>query len=229
MPAHDVLSLFNFYRTKREHLRVQNYMWLAAAFTAATLTSSAFCLGRTTGAAGVVAGAATWGLAWPSLEYVIHRGLHADHGSRHMQHHKHPRDSSLFVVPTRWLVPRALAYAAAMWFVSSTAYWLGIVGGLSLFYVAYEAGHAWTHLHGGPTEQRPLDRITRWHWRHHEAWGINFGVSTPAWDFIEGTASRKTVGELDFIPLAWLLLPLPWVSLALPRRSEGQNAKSLDG
>jgi sterol desaturase/sphingolipid hydroxylase (fatty acid hydroxylase superfamily) len=204
-------------------------MWLAATFTVATLATSFASLGQATGAAGVVAGIGTWALAWPSLEYAVHRGLHRDRGSRHMRHHKTPHDNSLFFVPTRWLASRALLYGSLMWFASSTAYALGLTAGFGTFYLAYEAGHAWTHAHGAPSQARPRDRITRWHWRHHEASGVNFGVSTPFWDIVERTASKHTTADLHFTPLAWLLMPLPWVSLALPRQGEGESAKSLDG
>jgi hypothetical protein len=204
-------------------------MWLAVAFTVTTLATSFAFWGQTTGAAGVVAGIGTWALAWPSLEYAVHRSLHRDRGSRHMRHHKTPRDNSLFFVPTRWFVPRVLLYGLLMGSICSAAYSLGLSTGLVAFYIAYEAGHAWTHAHGPPSKAHRRDRITRWHWRHHDAWGVNYGVSTPFWDFVECTASRHTTADLDFTPLAWLLMPLPWVSLALPRRGEGESAKSLDG
>lgn len=196
-------------------------MWLSAASTVLTLCASGMWWGQTQGAAGVAAGIATWGFAWPSLEYTLHRSLHLDHSSRHMRHHRDTDDASLYFVPTAWLAPRVLGYLFACWLMFSHAYALGVSGGFALCYTLYEVGHTWTHLRGHARSNTRIDRMTAWHARHHDAWGVNFGVSTPFWDIVQGTASAKTVADMDMGWLAWLLLPLPWVSMALPRASLG--------
>jgi sterol desaturase/sphingolipid hydroxylase (fatty acid hydroxylase superfamily) len=100
---------------------------------------------------------------------------------------------------------------------NETTWWIAAVLSMQGFYL-----HATTRLHFGPL--RYLLNDNRWHRIHHsiepEHWNQNFGIFSPLWDVVFGTAyfpkadewpatgapeAPETVELLD-----WLLRPLRW-------------------
>jgi sterol desaturase/sphingolipid hydroxylase (fatty acid hydroxylase superfamily) len=80
--------------------------------------------------------------------------------------------------PTQWIVAKPL----------HDAYFAGI----ALGYVWYDLGHyAWHHLQ----PRTAIGRYLRaYHLRHHfKTPDRGFGVSTPLWDYVFGTAPEKSV------------------------------------
>jgi dihydroceramide fatty acyl 2-hydroxylase len=137
-------------------------------------------------------------LTWTLVEYLLHRFLfHFDPGPSelgqqtmfllHGIHHDYPWDGDRLVMPP--LV--SLIVGAALWmptkwlfgFPAHYAYFAGI----ALGYVWYDVGHyAWHHL-------KPRTAIGRYlrsyHLIHHfKSPNARYGVSTPLWDYVFGTA-----------------------------------------
>ncbi len=145
----------------------------------------------------VVAGVAAWTL----LEYVLHRfAFHADLGQGelgrdlhylvHGVHHDYPHD------PDRLVMPPAVAAVLAVLIgwplhaaVGSHAF-PPLFAGLVCGYLWYDLTHYWVH-HG--RARTALGRkLKRWHLRHHfQEPASRFGVTTPLWDHVFGTAPRE--------------------------------------
>lgn len=142
-------------------------------------------------------------LAWTLTEYSVHRYLFhlelpGETGARihfliHGIHHDHPSDPLRLVMPPLMSIPvigltwvgASLVFGAPLKYPLMAGYLLGIV--------IYDELHY--HLHC----RRPGTRIGVWlrrihmlhHFRDPES---HFGVSAPYWDYVFGTARRKTGG-----------------------------------
>lgn len=134
-------------------------------------------------------------LAWPLLEYLLHRWVL--HGLRpfsgwHARHHARP--GALLITPT--LVSLSLigllVFAPVMW---AANVWLAcaLTLGLAAGYLGYSLLHHALH-HRAAAPGGWLDRRKRWHALHHQhdGTGMCFGVTSPLWDeLLASTPNRR--------------------------------------
>lgn len=149
---------------------------------------------------------------WTFQEYWIHRALmHGPTGDvqkSHRGHHKHPTDSRrLFIPVVLTLVCGSIN--AALWVVLCGARTAASMHmGYTLSYLAFETAHCCAH---GFVRKRFVSReVVRHHMLHHAVASreVNFGFTTPAWDFVFATNFGGT-------PLLSLRrLPFPLVAFA---------------
>ena len=137
-------------------------------------------------------------LAWTLIEYLLHRFMfHVEPDGTfdskfkqfmvHGYHHEFPNDRLRLVAPLVLSGPIAIVvaliytlffgrYTAMIWFA-------GTVTG----YLAYDWVHYYTH-HFRPTT-RLGKFLRRYHMEHHyRDSGAHFGISSPLWDWVFGTA-----------------------------------------
>jgi len=129
-------------------------------------------------------------MAWSAIEYGLHRFvLHqVQPFSRwHAEHHRRP--AALLGTPTlvSFLLFAGLVFLPALVLSSLTsacAFTLGTVVGYLGYATTHHAVHHW---HG---RSRWLSRRKHWHALHHHRPddAICFGVTSPAWDRLLGTA-----------------------------------------
>lgn len=109
----------------------------------------------------------------------------------HGVHHDFPNDTKRLVLPPSISIPLAvmfyLAFRAALGVGPGAAAYAGFVGG----YVTYDTIHYAVHhfsLHNAA-----LLYLKKHHYRHHYQDSTqDFGVTTPVWDYVMGTASQRT-------------------------------------
>ena len=138
---------------------------------------------------------------WTFTEYLMHRFiLHHEPGSRlgrrllylsHGYHHDFPVDLDHLVVSPLASVPIAalfyLAFAAAL----GTSRAGPLFAGFALGYVCYDGLHYAIH-HPSLSRFRLVRRLKRRHYRHHYGdESIEFGVTSPLWDFIFRTLRAR--------------------------------------
>lgn len=136
-------------------------------------------------------------LNWTLMEYWLHRLLfHYEASSKlgkrfiwlaHGVHHDWPNDKMRLVFPPAISLPLALLfwwlYTNAFGEVNRYAAFAGIVFG----YLSYDMVHYYTH-HFAP-KNRALKWLRAYHLAHHfKHEPTRFGVSTPIWDYVFGTA-----------------------------------------
>ena len=151
-----------------------------------------------------VLGAAAWGaggvLFWTLTEYVLHRfvlhfeperGLGAKlHWIFHGAHHDHPNNPHFVVAPPVVSVPLGALFCLAFYLVLGAPAWLPFAAGFIAGYVAYDVIHY--VLHQGRPRSRLSRRLREQHMRHHFQDGSrSFGVTTPLWDHVFGTAGPR--------------------------------------
>lgn len=159
------------------------------------------------------------GLVWPLLEYANHWIMHRDKSQRHAYHHRFTRDYPEILVNLGPEIATVhLSTICMLWWLGSWAMTMGYSGTIALLYVCYESTHETGHL--APITNAPLTWAVQnsqtWHWRHHQRPCMNFGISTPFWDKVLGTADTKMLERYTQGWRGWLL-PLPWVVFALTR------------
>lgn len=134
-------------------------------------------------------------LAWPLLEYLLHRyvlhGLQPFSGW-HARHHAQP--GALLITPT--LLSLALigllVFAPVLW-VGNVWLASALTFGLAAGYLGYSLMHHALH-HRTAAPGSWLDRRQRWHALHHQHDGqaMCFGVSSPVWDeLLASTPNRR--------------------------------------
>lgn len=145
--------------------------------------------------------AAGW-LVWSATEYAMHRFLFhlrpRGDASRvvlflvHGHHHAFPEDRTRLVatLPQSASVFALLGWSFRAW---SHGHSWALLAGAMVGYLAYEAVH-WTAHHGAP--ERRLGRWLRNHHlrHHHEAPTARFGIGSPLWDWVLGTARTARDG-----------------------------------
>ena len=151
---------------------------------------------------GIGSGLGTWIISWGALEHWLHRSDHHKANSRHMQHHKCPGDPTLRDVDIPAVLPKFAAYLVCLWIYAGVWACLGQGISIVLMYANYESVHMLSHLTDATLEAKfaknseihtiPVLTMVKWHQKHHDAWGVNYGVTTPFWDIVSGTASKKT-------------------------------------
>jgi sterol desaturase/sphingolipid hydroxylase (fatty acid hydroxylase superfamily) len=138
-------------------------------------------------------------LAWTLLIYWMHRLAHQYQipllSRFHREHHKFVANNkitwkfnNIFLFNDNWsstvdfwlteVIPTAI-------FVLITEqYWLGII---FYFYAAFI--QEWVE-HNENFSGYPLYTSGKWHLLHHTKYPCNFGILTPLWDFVFGTARK---------------------------------------
>ena len=140
-------------------------------------------------------------LIWTLIEYFGHRYLFhwefpGTFGQRlhfliHGVHHDHPNDPLRLVMPVLLSGPiMVIAWLVGSLLFGATLRYPGVAG-FMLGYLVYDMVHYYTH-HARPTTRLGL-MLRRLHLMHHfRDHDKGFGVSAPYWDFVFGTAERKS-------------------------------------
>jgi sterol desaturase/sphingolipid hydroxylase (fatty acid hydroxylase superfamily) len=131
------------------------------------------------------------GLAsWTLLEYALHRLVlhHAPYfAAMHERHHDDP--SGMIGTPT-WLSVGlgVVSVLLPVWALLDFAFASGLTAGMMLGYLWYISVHHASH-HWLPKRGSYLCEARLRHLRHHYSREAgNFGVTTPLWDWVFGTA-----------------------------------------
>ena len=142
-------------------------------------------------------------LMWTLLEYLLHRfGFHIQTPiqnprlrefvyASHLAHHASPRDpNQVLVLPASGFVVSAMLYgllAAAFGNVFSAA---GVLAGIWAGFLYYEAVHY--RVHFSLSGSGLITRQRRAHFHHHFTNNKScFGVTSPIWDHVFGTARGR--------------------------------------
>jgi 4-hydroxysphinganine ceramide fatty acyl 2-hydroxylase len=108
----------------------------------------------------------------------------------HGVHHDFPNDTRRLVMPPSVSIPLALAFFALFRWAFGAMDGPAVFAGLVAGYIAYDTIHYAVHHFSlrGPV----LLFLKKHHFRHHYQDSTrNFGVSSPLWDFVAGTYSRR--------------------------------------
>jgi dihydroceramide fatty acyl 2-hydroxylase len=136
---------------------------------------------------------------WTFLEYWLHRVLFHYHprsplGRRlfwvlHGVHHDWPTDALRLVFPPAVSIPLAVLSWWTFTAVAGDAWRYPLMTGFACGYLAYDMVHYW--LHHGRAKSGIGARLRHHHLAHHfHDPGSGFGVSSPLWDYVFGTAAR---------------------------------------
>jgi sterol desaturase/sphingolipid hydroxylase (fatty acid hydroxylase superfamily) len=140
-------------------------------------------------------------VAWTLIEYLLHRYLfhlvpEPTFESRfkqfmvHGYHHEFPNDRMRLVAPLLLSLPIGAVLAGAYYFLLGPNVWLTWFAGTATGYLAYDWIHYYTH-HFRPTS-RLGKFLRRYHMEHHYRDSeSHFGISSPLWDWILGTARSQ--------------------------------------
>jgi len=139
-------------------------------------------------------------LFWTLTEYWLHRVvLHLEpergvgarlHWMFHGAHHEHPNNPDFVVAPPVVSLPLGALFCLAFYVVLGTPAWMPFAAGFVAGYVGYDVTHYL--LHQGRPRSRLSRRLREQHMRHHFQDGTrSFGVTTPLWDHVFGTAGRR--------------------------------------
>ena len=136
---------------------------------------------------------------WSFAEYVLHRiALHrmAYFSPMHSEHHAAPL--ALIGTPS-WISVAVLSLAILVpaWLCAGFNIADGLTIGVMAGYWWYGVVHHVIHHGANTSSPSYFNDLRAWHMRHHYSpHGGNFGVTTPLWDYVFGTAIKargKTV------------------------------------
>jgi Fatty acid hydroxylase superfamily len=118
---------------------------------------------------------------WRHVVYFIMHGVH----------HEYPSDSSRLVVPPGASVPLAVLFALSFRGVLGPHLWAPVFVGFLGGYLVYDTVHYAVHHRRMRTA---IGRYTKWrHYRHHFTDpDRDYGVTSPLWDLVMGTRSRRS-------------------------------------
>ena len=136
---------------------------------------------------------------WTLTEYLLHRfvfhyELKSAFGQRmhfllHGVHHDYPNDSKRLVMPPSVSLPLSLLFYGLFILVLGEAYTAPFFAGFLVGYICYDEVHYATHH--APMKSRFWLAIKHHHILHHfRDPGRGFGVSSPVWDYVLGTAYK---------------------------------------
>lgn len=162
----------------------------------------------------VIVAGALGALTWTLLEYMIHRWMGHDRRFRRtpfgIEHVRHHSEGNYFSPSWKKVIIASVVAA----FVSLPAiaiagptHGLAYVGGLVVFYTAYEVLHRREHTCAGIG---PYGRWARRHHFHHHFVDPhkNHGVTSPLWDLVFGTYEQPTVIPVPRkLSMSWLVDP----------------------
>lgn len=139
-------------------------------------------------------------LLWTLMEYWLHRVVfhfeaESALGKRifwiaHGVHHDWPNDKYRLVFPPGVSLPLAAGFWAAFTYGLGDVHRYGAMAGLMAGYLSYDMIHYYTH-HFVP-EGRVGKYLRRYHLaHHHKEPDKGYGVSSPIWDYVFGTAPTR--------------------------------------
>jgi sterol desaturase/sphingolipid hydroxylase (fatty acid hydroxylase superfamily) len=140
-------------------------------------------------------------ILWTILEYFFHRVLLHTHvvnptlqaflNGQHMAHHAAPRDpSKILVKPLFGVFISAVIYGLLFWMTGSAFRSAGVITGIWTGFLYYELVHYRVHM--SLTHSPLLQLQRRAHFYHHFSNSNEcFGVTTPLWDYVFGTARTR--------------------------------------
>ena len=137
---------------------------------------------------------------WTLMEYWLHRKLfHYKASSRfgkrlmwilHGVHHDWPNDRMRLVFPPTLSLPVAGVVFVLLTLTVGHDHRWAIFAGVGTGYVAYDMIHYWTHHFA--SRSRIGKFLRKYHLAHHfKDPNTGFGVSSPLWDYVFGTAPRR--------------------------------------
>jgi sterol desaturase/sphingolipid hydroxylase (fatty acid hydroxylase superfamily) len=141
-------------------------------------------------------------LAWTLLEYLLHRFFFhlVPDGSFegklrqfmvHGYHHEFPNDRMRLVAPLLLSIPIATSILVVYVVLFGRYEFLMCYAGTAAGYIAYDWVHYYTH-HFRPTT-RLGKFVRRYHMEHHYRDSeSHFGISSPLWDWVFGTAKGRS-------------------------------------
>ena len=104
----------------------------------------------------------------------------------HGVHHFYPNDSLRLVMVPGVSVPLAIAFYFAFTIGLGSVLGPALFAGFVVGYLMYDTTHFVVHHH--PCRGRISASLKKWHMRHHYVDpDSDYGVSSPAWDFVWGT------------------------------------------
>jgi len=119
--------------------------------------------------------------SWRHVVYFIAHGVH----------HEYPSDSSRLVMPPSASIPLAFLFYALFRLTAGARYAPAMFAGFVVGYLIYDTVHYAVHHPGLPTAWGRF--LKRRHARHHFVDpDSDYGVSSPIWDWVMGTLSRRT-------------------------------------
>jgi sterol desaturase/sphingolipid hydroxylase (fatty acid hydroxylase superfamily) len=137
---------------------------------------------------------------WTLLEYGLHRfAFHMDNretvlgrilSSSHLGHHAAPRDPDKVLVHTSFAAPISILLLALLYGVTGDLFEAaGVMTGIWAGFLYYELVHY--RVHCTASNFPFIARQRRVHFYHHFSNAdYCFGVTTPVWDYVFGTARR---------------------------------------
>lgn len=140
-------------------------------------------------------------LVWTLTEYLLHRFVfHYEPRSRigqkihfltHGVHHDYPGDSTRLVMPPSVSIPLAVLFYGLFLILAGTSFVSPFFAGFLFGYICYDEIHYATHH--APMKSRLGQFLKHHHVLHHyQDPERRFGVSSPLWDYVFGTAGRET-------------------------------------
>lgn len=134
---------------------------------------------------------------WTLTEYTLHRFVfHYEpkseigrriHFLTHGVHHDYPNDSKRLVMPPSVSIPLALVFYFLFRVLFGATYVAPFFAGFILGYILYDEIHYATHH--APMKGKVGQFLKHYHVIHHyKEPNKRFGVSSPLWDYVFGTA-----------------------------------------
>lgn len=143
------------------------------------------------------------GLTYGFLEYTIHRFLHVIKETKHRKHHEELKNDDDFSASFQKSINM---FNIVIFFKVLSYFVLEEIGTFVFYlwiqYVLYEFTHDIIHRYKIPG-------IAKYHSIHHYCYKyrLNYGVTTPFWDYVFGTMSDYNMRRVNFlIYVSWL----PW-------------------
>lgn len=147
------------------------------------------------------------GFSWTFAEYALHAWVgHQAPGPFARSHRAHHRDSAdgLSASVKLALVAAVLGPTSAVALLVGSSAALAFLAGLGAAFAAYDQLHARAHVHPPATVYGRWMR--RHHLLHHRDPRVNFGVTTPLWDWAFGTLAVHTRIEVERARAPWWLV-----------------------
>jgi sterol desaturase/sphingolipid hydroxylase (fatty acid hydroxylase superfamily) len=138
-------------------------------------------------------------LVWTLTEYLLHRFVfHYEPTSRvgqqihfltHGVHHDYPNDSGRLVMPPAVSIPLAALFYGLFLALTGPSFGAPFFAGFIVGYICYDEIHYATHH--APMNGKVGQFLKHHHILHHfKDPGKRYGVSSPLWDYVFGTAGR---------------------------------------
>ncbi|MEO5931402.1 MAG: sterol desaturase family protein [Candidatus Kapaibacterium sp.] len=145
-------------------------------------------------------------LIWTFLEYMLHRFVfHYEpktvwgkrlHFLMHGVHHDYPSDATRLVMPPGFSIPLAIIFYILTTLVFGARLTPPIFSGMVVGYLCYDMLHYATHHFA--MKRGVLLALKQYHMRHHYGdEDTGYGVSSPIWDYVFGTAQKKVKREQE--------------------------------